>query len=147
MDKVLYIVRGVPGSGKSTYAQKMASQWREEDCDASVFEADCFMVKDGSYKFDPNKLAFAHMMCQRCVNNAMIDGIERIFVANTFVKKWEADVYYALAKVWGYRVVVYRMDNNYGNVHGVPQDKVNIMRSNMEAYPDEIWIGGDNGVL
>jgi signal recognition particle GTPase len=43
-EKILYIVRGVPGSGKSTYAQKMASLWREEDCDASVFEADHFMV-------------------------------------------------------------------------------------------------------
>jgi hypothetical protein len=77
----------------------------------------------------------------------MIDGIERIFVANTFVKRWEADVYYALAKVWGYRVVVFRMDNNYGNVHGVPQDKVNIMKANMESYSPEIWVVGDSNVL
>ena len=74
----------------------------------------------------------------------MQDGVETIVVSNTFVRKWEADMYYMLAKLWGYRVVVYRMNNQYGNLHGVPQDKVNIMMANMESYPDEIWIGGDN---
>jgi predicted kinase len=143
-EKILYIVRGVPGSGKTTHALNATAQLEEEGHDVSVFEADYFMASNGKYKFDSNKLAFAHMMCQRCVNTSMIDGIERIFVANTFVKRWEADVYYSLAKVWGYKVVVHRMDNSYDNVHGVPQDKVNIMKANMESYPDEIWIGGDN---
>ena len=53
-------------------------------------------------------------------------------------------MYYMLAKLWGYRVIVHRMNNSYGNVHGVPQDKVNIMKANMESYPNEIWIQGDN---
>ena len=51
----------------------------------------------------------------------------------------EADVYYALAKVWGYTVTVYRMEGKYENVHGVPADRVNIMRANMEIYEGEIY--------
>lgn len=139
-EKILYIVRGVPGSGKSTFALENAKKWESQGSDASVFEADMFMVQDGVYKFDPNKLQYAHMMCQRCVNTAMMDGVRNIFVANTFIKKWEADIYYALAQVWGYRVVVYRMDNSFNNIHGVSQDKVNIMRANMESYPGEICL-------
>ena len=43
MEKVLYIVRGIPGSGKSTFAKSLGG---------THFEADMFFMKDGEYKFD-----------------------------------------------------------------------------------------------
>lgn len=140
MQKELIIIRGVPGSGKSTLALDMWSGDRSAGISAIVLEADMFMVDDdGNYKFDGSRLAECHRKCQQFVNTAMIQCTERIYVANTFVKKWEADVYYTLAKVWGYTVKVYRLEGNFENVHGVPQDRVNIMRSNMEIYEGETY--------
>ncbi|MFO0201955.1 MAG: AAA family ATPase [Alphaproteobacteria bacterium] len=151
-EKILYIVRGVPGSGKSTYAKSLmagkmsASHWETDMWFMEEVECEDDCVEE-VYKFDPTKLADYHRECQRAVCCDMQDGVETIVVSNTFIRKWEADMYYMLAKLWGYRVVVHRMNNSYDNVHGVPQDKVDIMRCYMEHYPDEIWIGGDNGVL
>lgn len=138
--KELILVRGVPGSGKSTLALDMWSGDRSAGISSTVLEADMFMVDDnGNYKFDGSRLAECHRNCQQFVNLHMMQGTERIYVANTFVKKWEADVYYTLAKVWGYDVKVYRLEGNFENVHGVPADRVNIMRANMETYGGEVY--------
>jgi len=141
--KELILVRGVPGSGKSTLARDMSNGDRSAGIDTTVLEADMWMTDhDGRYKFDGNRLKYCHQMCQQMTCLHMMQGTNRIYVANTFVKKWEADVYYALAKVWGYDVKVILCDGNYANVHGVPQDRVNIMRANMEPYENQtIYVG------
>ena len=133
MPKTLYLIRGVPGSGKSTLANKLS-----RDLCCYFWEADSWMVDEyGNYKFDPNRLKHCHMMCQRQVCRDMSRGMD-VIVSNTFIKRWEADVYYTLAQVWGYDVKVILCEGNYDNVHGVPRDRVETMRSNMEAYPDQI---------
>lgn len=136
----LIIVRGVPGSGKSTYALERWSKDRSMNVSATVLEADMWMTDhNGRYQFDGTRLKECHQKCQQTVNMHMMQGTERIYVANTFVKRWEADVYYVLAKVWGYDVKVYRLEGNFGNIHGVPQDRVDSMRANMETYEGEMY--------
>ncbi len=54
MEKVLYIVRGIPGSGKSTFAKQLVG------ADFLVCEADKYFMVDGEYKFDATKLKQAH---------------------------------------------------------------------------------------
>lgn len=138
--KELILVRGIPGSGKSTLALDMWSGDRSAGMSATVLEADMWMTDhNGRYKFDGNRLKYCHQMCQQTCCVHMMQGTNRIYVANTFVKKWEADLYYALAKVWGYDVKVYRLEGNFENVHGVPADRVNIMRANMETYEGEVY--------
>lgn len=138
--KELILVRGVPGSGKTTFARNLWSQGRENGISSAVWEADMWMTDEqGNYKFDVSRLALCHQLCQQMVCCDMMTPVKRIYVANTFVRKWEADVYYALAKVWGYDVKVYRLEGNFENVHGVPADKVAIMKSNMEIFPGEIY--------
>ena len=65
-NKILYILRGVPGCGKST----LASHLVDENC---VFEADKFFINsEGNYNFDSRKLPFAHKWCQLLVETAMV---------------------------------------------------------------------------
>lgn len=141
---VLYLIRGVPGSGKSTLAMNMSNSdvWGGDT--SVIFEADMFMVNDqGEYHFDPLKLKYCHGRCHQFVNMAMIEKTDHIYVSNTFIKKWEADVYHTLARVWGYDVKVICCEGTYENVHGVPDNKVELMRSNMEPYENQTFYRGN----
>lgn len=135
----LILVRGVPGSGKTTLANECAATYRDAGISSVVVSADDWMIDgEGKYAYDHMQLPYCHTMCQREVCRQMTEGTSVIFVANTFVRKWEAEVYLQLARLWGYTVTVYRMTGEYDNVHGVPADKVAIMKANMEPYPNEV---------
>lgn len=84
---------------------------------------------DGEYKLDPTKLSTAHKWCQVRVEHAMEDEKDKIVVSNTFTQEWEMDVYYELAKKYGYRVYSIIVENRHGGVneHGVPEEKLQQM--------------------
>lgn len=126
MNKVLYIVRGIPGSGKSTFAKELTS---------NVFESDQFFINDdGEYKFDFTKIKEAHADCQSNVESAMSSSIPKIAVSNTFTQEWEMVPYLDLAKKHGYMVFTVIVENRHGGVnqHGVPDDKLELMRNRFE---------------
>jgi predicted kinase len=130
MKKILYLLRGVPGSGKSTVAQNIGG---------THFETDKYFMVDGEYKFDPTKLKQYHQMCQDEVNLAMIQNHtahlnDVIVVSNTFTQEWEMKPYFDLAKTYGYQVFSLIVENRHGglNPHGVPEDKVQIMKDRFE---------------
>lgn len=130
MGKKLYIVRGIPGSGKTTFAKTLGGVH---------FEADQYFMVDGEYKFDVTKLKNAHSWCQTQVINAMLLNYTAninnvIVVSNTFTQEWEMEPYIEMAKEWGYTVFTIIVENRHGgtNVHGVPEDKLEIMRNRFE---------------
>jgi predicted kinase len=134
MDGVLFLIRGLPGSGKSTFARHI---WNEY----AVCEADKFFYdKEGNYNFDPSKLKDAHAWCKNEVEIRMKDHqvnnqyYPEISVSNTFTQEWEMKDYYELAKKYGYKVVSLIVENRHGgkNLHGVPDDKLEIMRNRFE---------------
>jgi len=66
--KVLTLVRGLPGSGKSTFANFI---WN----DYAICEADKFFTdKEGNYNFDASKLKEAHKWCKEQVEIRMKDN-------------------------------------------------------------------------
>ena len=126
MEKVLYIVRGVPGSGKTTFAKQLT---------ANVFEADhYFYDNDGNYNFIPSEIKDAHKECQQFVGFAMESGIQKIAVSNTFTQEWEMDPYFELAKKHEFKVFTIIVENRHGGVneHGVPEDKIEQMKNRFE---------------
>ena len=56
----------------------------------------------------------------------------RIAVHNTFTTLVELERYRKLAETNGYLVNIIRMENDFGNIHGVPRGKVIQMRERME---------------
>jgi adenylate kinase family enzyme len=130
MEKMLYIVRGIPGSGKSTFAKSLGG---------THFETDMFFMVDGEYKFDFTKLKEAHKWCQDIVGNAMILNITAnlnnvIVVSNTFTQEWEMQPYFDMAENFDYKVFSVIVENRHGgiNQHGVPEDKIELMRNRFE---------------
>lgn len=95
MGQTLYLIRRLPGSGKSTLAEFLATTGFRH------FEADFWMTDgNGNYKFDPGRLGVAHRACQKACEYALELG-HSVVVANTFVKLWELEPYFAIAKQFG----------------------------------------------
>jgi len=131
--KNLYIVRGLPGSGKSTFAKSIAKSYQ-------VFEADQYFMKNGKYKFDPTKLKEAHNDCKNRVTRRMRETLfnliffRNIVVSNTFTQEWEMEFYFDIAKLYGYKVHTIIVENRHEgvNVHGVPEDKLQVMEDRFQ---------------
>jgi predicted kinase len=136
MEKILYIVRGIPGSGKSTLAEKLVGH------DFLVCEADKYFVdkETGEYKFDFTKIKEAHKFCQDLVETYMKDSLvndqfyREIAVSNTFTQEWEMEHYMELAKKYGYTVFTLVVENRHGgkNIHNVPEEIIEKMKQRFE---------------
>ena len=129
--KTLILVRGLPGSGKSSFANYMFSN--------NVFETDqYFYDSDGNYNFDASKLNIAHIDCQNRVESMMANRINQhnseIVVANTFTQNWEMQPYFNLAEKYEYNVVSLIVENyhNSKSIHNVPDETIEKMKNRFE---------------
>ena len=125
MSKIIYIIRGLSGSGKTTFANTLG---------CPVFCADDYFMIDGEYKFVPSLLPEAHADCKAKVQRAMYEGVDKIAVANTFTQEWEMADYFYLASANNYTVFTIIVENRHGgkNQHGVPDVNVEKMRNRFE---------------
>ncbi len=124
--KDLFLLRGIPGAGKTSLANSIGG---------IHYEADMYFTRDGEYKFDPSKLHSAHLWCLGRTEAAMIAGESKIVVSNTFTQEWEMNNYYSLAVLYGYRVFSLIVENRHGgiNEHNVPEEKLEAMRKRFQV--------------
>ncbi|MBS9993453.1 MULTISPECIES: AAA family ATPase [Vibrio] len=121
------LIRGIPGSGKTTMAI---------DMDATLVETDQFFVdKDGEYRHDRRFIKDAHAWCQMEMKRLLLAGND-VVVANTFIKKWEIVGYLKVVQSLGLEldIEVLEAKGEYPNVHGVPEDIVCRMKEQYEQF-------------
>lgn len=121
----LVLIRGLPGSGKSSMARMFESMGFEH-C-----EADKFFSKNGKYEFDPAKLTDAHAWCLAEAASKLEAGLP-VVVSNTFTRQWELQPYLELAERLGAPLFVVEARGKFGNVHGVDGSHVERMRARWE---------------
>lgn len=112
------LIRGLPGSGKTTKALEIA-------CD-DHYEADQYFTIDGKYVFDQSKLSAAHEWCFDSVVESMKNG-RSVSVANTFTRFWEMDNYINAAILYNYNITIITMLTEYGSIHNVPKTIIDKM--------------------
>jgi len=125
-EKILIILRGIPGSGKTTFANYLANL-----TDSNAFAADDYFYKNGKYMFNAGQLHMAHTMCQSNVRKAMKGNEHMITVHNTATTEKELKPYFDLANEFKYKVfsVIVENRHNHDNVHGVPKEHVLRMKN------------------
>jgi predicted kinase len=129
----LILVRGLPGSGKSTLGD-IILQLPNNNPQEVLSADDFFMNNEGEYIFDASKLKEAHNYCQFRCSERMRQQRARIVVANTFTEDWEMKPYFEMADRYNYRIHTIIVENRHGNenIHGVPEDKLQKMKDRFE---------------
>ena len=129
----MIILRGCPGSGKSTWAETMGG---------SVYSTDTYFTHNGEYKFDPEQIGAAHAWNQRRVAGAVFSGELIIIIDNTNTQFWMMKWYVIIALKAGYRIVFKEINTPWSkdpfqlaelNSHNVPLDKIVDMVGNFQS--------------
>lgn len=129
----LVIIRGLPGSGKSTKAKRLKTP------QAIHVEADMFFVKNGVYKFDRRDLKLAHTWCQTVVM-AFLEDHQEVWVSNTFSTIKEIQPYIDMAKRMKICWNVWCCNGRYKSIHNVPDDTIERMANHWENFPGEFHL-------
>ncbi len=117
----LVILRGIPGSGKSTVAASYPG--------AMIASADSYYMVGGEYVFDPSKIAEAQGHSFRQAIAFVLGLRETIVIDNTNVTVAEIAPYYLLGQAYGYDVEIVTVicdveKASQRNVHGVDSETV-----------------------
>jgi len=120
---ILYVMRGLPGSGKSTKAKELG-------VGGQVFSTDDFFMVGDEYKFDIDFIDEAHGWNNMRVKDAIDEGVSPVVLDNTNVEAWHPKKVVEYAKANGYGVEIIEPETDWAfdpeelakrNTHQVPQ--------------------------
>lgn len=124
--KSLILLRGLPGSGKSSLAQVLS-----ENNTYPIFSVDDFFTDEitGEYVFNFSNNHLAYKQCEDLTRDAMTQSISKVFVHNTFTIDWELEPYFKLASEFKYSLFVVTVENYHKqkNTHGVSDEQLQKM--------------------
>lgn len=140
--KVMVLLRGIPGSGKSYLAKQIVQQaYNTSNVGEYIFSADDFFSQSGRYRYVREKISEAHAWNQNRVYWNVRNGLSPIIVDNTSVKIWEMKVYVQMAVEYGYYINILEPATPWAfnhhelakrNVHDVPREKIRDMLENYD---------------
>uniref|UniRef100_A0A3P8TUS1 NEDD4 binding protein 2 n=1 Tax=Amphiprion percula TaxID=161767 RepID=A0A3P8TUS1_AMPPE len=137
--KLLVLLRGAPGSGKSTMARALL----EHNPGGVILSTDDYYYRNGTYQFDPTTLGEAHEWNHKRAKEAFMRGTKPIIIDNTNMQGWEMRPYVAQALKHGYKVLFREPDTWWKNkpkelerrtTHNIPVEKIRRMLNGYERF-------------
>lgn len=137
---MLVIVRGLPGSGKTTYAKYLAKLLREKGHGVSHFENDMYFVDgNGNYKYEDSKKRKSIEWCLANMALRLVAG-DIVIVSCVFSRFRQITRLLEVAGNLDLPVEIYRCTGEYNSTHNVPKAIVENMRANFEDIVNEIKV-------
>lgn len=127
----LILVRGHPGSGKTTHALALKAF---RPALVHIENDQAFTDENGHYTFDLARHQEAKDSCLQRTAQALSRGLP-VVVSNTFTTRAELAPYIAMATQMGKRVGVVEMFGQFPNHHDVPEAVVTAKKEAFESYP------------
>lgn len=125
------LVRGIPGSGKSTFGQALA-----EYLNIPKVEANDYFTKDGVYEFNPELLPVANEYCRLTALEAAKE-YTGVVVCNPFCRMQDMDWYF---QSFNTVLVMKKPHRTYQNTHNVPIEIIEQMVSKWEDCEGELRV-------
>lgn len=158
-NKYVYIMRGVPGSGKTSFIQDHCPLGVPAyECNAMHFFRKPATDSNGSgsgnskecvqYKFNPRCLPRAYNQCFFHFMNQIFNNTPLIYVNNPNIQLWEFENYIHLAKRFGYRIKIvdfYCATEDLAvylasrNVYKIPEETCRSMYARWQDIDDMPW--------
>lgn len=132
MNVKVFFVRGLPGSGKSTYARNIIKP-------DIICEADSYFIKDGHYNFVAEDLGKAHDQCYNEFCNA-VENNKSVAVCNTFSKYWEIKRYIEFCRDKHIKFKIIKMNTIYKSTHNVPEETIQRMKDRWQDFKNEHYV-------
>lgn len=137
--KVMVLMRGCPGSGKSFQAINILNRcYINANIDEFIFSADKYFINKhtGHYNFVKSKLIKAHKWAYENTYNAVQLEVTPVIIDNSNILAWQMEDYVKLAVNNGYWIEILEPNTEWAwdremlfkkNQHSVPFDNINIM--------------------
>ena len=106
--KRLVILRGLPGSGKTSYIKHYIEE--NDITTYSICSAFYHFKRGLVYRFNPRQLPQAYHSSWKDFLEATMNGCPNIFVNNTNVRKWEYENYIYVGQQLGYDIEIVQID-------------------------------------
>ncbi|XP_004680251.2 PREDICTED: NEDD4-binding protein 2-like 2 [Condylura cristata] len=129
LQKLLILLRGLPGSGKTTLSRILLGQ----SPDGIVFSTDDYFHHQDGYRYNVNQLGDAHDWNQNRAKQAINQGRSPVIIDNTNIQAWEMKPYVEMAIEKGYKVEFHEPETWWKfdpeelekrNTHGVSRKKI-----------------------
>ena len=144
--KTMIIMRGLPGSGKSSLAKAILEKSNKDVCiDANgryrYASSDDYFMVSGSYKFDATQLSASHNYSFTQAMYGCQNFEDIVLVDNTNITRAEFTPYAMLGRAFSFKVILVHVEAPVGlcisrNRHGVPATTIERMAQNFEnAFP------------
>ncbi|XP_037655755.1 NEDD4-binding protein 2-like 2 isoform X2 [Choloepus didactylus] len=142
LQKLLILLRGLPGSGKTTLSRVLLAQSRN----GIVFSTDDYFRQQDGYRYNVTQLGDAHDWNQNRAKQAIDQGRSPVIIDNTNTQAWEMKPYVEMAIGKGYKVEFHEPETWWKfdpeelekrNKHGVSRQKIAQM---LERYEYQMSI-------
>ena len=168
MNNICYVLRGLPGTGKSRLARLISAANNPEYCLDRFFVRtfstdDLFINEEGVYEFDPTLLKQHHQEnLRRAIEffnlhprpHQTLEGeywVQIAIVDNTNTQHWEYEPYVKAAKEAGWDVQIITLDWNEHDIplyakrnkHDVPEEAIRRMADRWEYPAGVMKFGSD----
>jgi hypothetical protein len=133
--RCVYVLRGLPGAGKSTRASALRALAQSRGLECAVHSTDdlCVCPVSGGYLFQAERLPALHDENYSNFESSLQNQIPMVIVDNTNLVAWNYERYVVRAWARGYRVREERVGEFSSeavaayaerNVHGVPRERI-----------------------